>query len=570
MTYDRLLTQRFRRIAQQLSITSKVGPRLGRSDRIMGLRWSTGDLAYDGPRFGVAEVHSPDASREASGLAVVQALQQAPAHVLEWVLWREAILGLLARRIRLVREAADLGLYGGLKYGILNPVQRQELQGIWEKVSPPHAYELYSYQPTVGFALIDEVMDGEFLAEVIPWLNSLRGGSLQLMSSAAFTAALERWMMEVHCFLNAAQVRLLQQLAERPDLSQRQLAERVQLSPATVNGALKNLAQRHLFRLTGQLNFPLLGLYQVVVGFRCPSDERLHALKAHLLEHPYARLTREFGDGHLVVVMLIPVSRMEEFRTWIDRLCRRLEVPPASIHLVTEFVSACRFDSYEAKRGWTGDFWSVLFQIQSIIQGEIEASAPFLHSFKYSYEEVRAGTVVPIHLQPEDFTCFERFDRPIAVTSKASSSIEEEARQLGLSLAEARRYRSRVQWLDAHGARSPILHFGLLHVGLDAELSIRLQSEPQVVRRVVQACQLLPSLTGILFEEGGALLILLLPHAPAVDIHSLLRSTFAACDIDASLALEPAWRAFGTHISPLSPENYTFDRGTWIWTEPAL
>jgi hypothetical protein len=318
------------------------------------------------------------------------------------------------------------------------------------------------------------------------------------------------------------------------------------------------------------LNFPLLGLYEVVVDSRCPSDEKLHALKAHLLEHPYARLTREFGDGHLVVVMLIPVSRLEEFRTWIDRLCRRLEVPRVSIHLVTEFVSACCFDSYEAKRGWTDDFWSVLFQMQSIIKGETEASAPFLHSFKYSYEEVRTGTVVPIRLQPEDFACFERLDRPIAVTSKASSSIEEEARQLGLSLAAARRYRSRVQWLDAHRARSPPLHFGLLHVGLDAELSIRLRSEPQVVRRVVQACQLLPSLTGILFEEAGALLILFLPNAPAVDIHSLLRSTFAACDIDASLALESAWRAFGTHISLLSPENYDFDSGTWRWSEPAV
>lgn len=486
------------------------------------------------------------------------------------MLWREAFLGLLAPRIRLVREVADLGLYAGLKYGISNPAQGQELQRIWEQVSPPRAYELYSYQPTVGFALIDEVMGGAFLREAIPWLNSLRGGSLQPLSSAVFTAALERWMMEVHCILNASEVRVLQQLAERPDLSQRQLAERLQLSPAAVNGVLKNLVRRHLFRVASQLNFSLLGLYQVAVDFRCPSAERLHAVKAHLLEHPYTRLVGEFGDGHLVAVLLIPASRMEQFRAWTERLGQRLQVPQPSIYLVTEFVSARRFDFYEAKRGWTHDFWPLLLRIQSIIEGAAETSAPFLHSFKYSYEEVRAGTVAPIRLQPEDFAWFEGFERPTVVTRKASSGIDKETRQLGLSPAEAKRYRRRIEWLDARGVRSPPLHFGLLHVGLDVELNIRLQSDPQMVRRVVQACQLLPSVTGVLFDDGGAMLSLLLPNAAAVDVHSFLRSVLGACGIDASLGLQPAWRAFGTHIFALNPGSYDFAQGTWIWNEPAV
>jgi hypothetical protein len=561
------LTQRFRRVAERLGGITKVVPRLGRSDRILGLQWSEGDLVYDGPRFGVAEVQLPEAGREAVGLAVVRALQQVPAHVLEWVLWREAVLRLLARRVRLVREAADLGLYGGLKYGISNPVQRQELQRIWEKVSPPQAYEFYSYQPTVGFALIDEVMDGAFLPEVIAWLNSLRGGSLQLLSSAGFTAALERWMMEVHCILNATQVRVLQQLAERPDLSQRGLAERVQLSPAAVNGALKNLARRHLLRLASQLNFPLLGLYHLVIDFHCPSEEGRRAIKAGLLEHPYGRPAREFGHHHLVAALLIPVSRLEQFQIWTDRLCQRLEVPRASIHLVTEVVSARCFDSYEANRGWSTDFWPLLLRFQSILEGAAEPRAGLLHSFPYSNQEVRTARLNPIRLQPEDFAYFERFDRSIAATDKPIPSTDGEARQLGLSLAEAQRYRRRIRWLEAQGVRSPPFQFGLLHVGLDAVLSIRLQSPEEMTRRIVHACQLLPFLTGSLFEDGGALLSLLLPNAAAVDVYDFLRRSFADHGVDASLSLQPAWRTYGIHVSAVGSRNYSFEKGAWTWTE---
>jgi hypothetical protein len=562
------LTQWLHRIAEQLSAITKVEPPLGQSDRIVGLRWSEGDLVYDGPRFGVMEAQVTEAGRDAVELAVVRGLRQAPAYVLEWVLWREAVLRLLRRRIRLVREAADLGLYGGLKYGVSNPAHRQELQEIWERVSPPHAYELYSYQPTVGFALIDEVMGGAFLPEVITWLNSLRGGSLHLMSSAGFTAALERWMMEVHCILNASQVRVLQQLAEQPDLSQRQLAQRVRLSPAAVNGALRNLARRHLLRLAGQLNLPLLGLYHVVVDFHYPSEEGRRALHASLLEHPYGRPPREVGDGRLVAAMLIPVSRLEPFQIWIEQLCLRLQVPRPSIRLVAEVVTARCFDSYEANRGWSADFWPLLLRIQNILEGAAKPRAGLLHRFRYSNQEMRTGKVNPIPLRPEDFAYFARSDRSIAATDKPIPSIDGEARQLGLSPAEARRYRRRIRWLEAQGVTSPPLHFGLLHVGLDAMLSIWLLSSREITDRVVYACQLLPFVMGSLFEDGGALLSLPLPYAASVDVYDFLRRYFADHDLDASLSLQPGWCTYGIHISALSSRNYSFEKGAWTWTEP--
>lgn len=570
MVYDRSLTQRFHRMTEELSVALKLAPRLGRSGQVMSLQWSQGDLVYDGPRFGASEVQSSEGGREVSTVAVVRGLKHAPAHMLEWVVWREAFLGLLPARIRVVREAADLGLYAGLRFGISDSGLRQELQRIWEEVSPPQTYELYSYQPTVGFALIDEVMDGAFLRAAVSWLNSLRGGSLQPMSSAAFTAALERWMMEVHCILNASEVRVLQELADRPAASQRQLAKRLQLSPAAISGVLKNLVRRHLLRVAGQLNFPLLGLYQVALDFRCPSAEKVYAVKARLRGHPYARLIAEFGNDHLITVMLVPVSRMERFRTWTERLSQALQVSHPSIHLVTEVIMARRFDSYEAKRGWTTEFWPLLLQIQRIIEGGTEMKPPPLRSFKYSIEEVRAGTVTPIRLQPEDFAWFEGSDRTIATTRKASAGIDEEIRRRGLSSSEAKRYRRRVQWLDTQGVRSPPLYVGLLHVGLDAELNVRLRSEPATVRRIVQACQLLPSVTGVFLDDGGALLSLLLPNAAAVDVHSLLRAVFGTCGIDASLALQPAWRAFGSHLSPLEASSYDFSEGTWIWSEPPI
>jgi hypothetical protein len=172
-------------------------PRSG--TQFQSIRWSDIVFAIDKPRFGVEEVLD---STNPPVLLVANALQDAPKYLLGWVLWREAVLGFLCRPVRLVAEAADLGLYAGLKYGVKNPTNCEYLQRIWETISPPQFYENYSYAPTSGFELFDKAVDNHFLRLVVAWLNSAFSDTQVPLTTRTFTSALERWIFEFHNPLN--------------------------------------------------------------------------------------------------------------------------------------------------------------------------------------------------------------------------------------------------------------------------------------------------------------------------------------------------------------------------------
>jgi DNA-binding Lrp family transcriptional regulator len=555
-------------VASLLNLRKPARPR----ERFAALQWADLPLQYDSPRFGVAEAPSKGGARDGWVLLVANALRREPPHLAEWVLWREAFLEHLDRRIRLVSEAADLGLYGGLKYGIQDFEHRQPLQSVWETVSPPKYYGFYRYFPTGGFAAFDNVVDGAFPQNVIPRLNALRGDKHVPLSSATFTATLERWMMETHRTLNETEARILTVLSATPKISQRRLAEQLKISPAALSQSLAKLAGRHLLRVSGSVDFPLIGLDHLVVFLRLSGDHEAKQLRNQLVRLRYALSTIRLPGSLLITDFLVPHRFSNQFSLWNDRLCRTWNLPPPSLRLVTDLVQSWNFHQYTAGIGWATDFSSTIDLIHDIVSGNSVYAAPPLRTFKYSYNHLVAGQLFPLRLHRDDFIYFQRSIDAFSVGGTVFPRSASEARQMGFSGSSYRLYRRRVRRLDELGVSVPT-RIGLLHVGLDTAIHVFLSAPRETTERVLRASQLLPHISGYILDDGTGTMTLLLPNAVAVEVFSFLRRLFAECSIDAQIAIRQAWESFAWFPSPISKDDYDFEKGEWIWkpeTLPAL
>ncbi|MFW9935767.1 MAG: hypothetical protein ACFFDU_09755, partial [Candidatus Thorarchaeota archaeon] len=115
--HSQSLTQRFHQKQERLREELEIEPLPRHKDRILMLTWGDIPLLYDRPRFGALETQRADRSRGGWAVTLAQALQNKAAPILDWVLWREALLNFLLPHLRHISEAADLGLYAGLQYG---------------------------------------------------------------------------------------------------------------------------------------------------------------------------------------------------------------------------------------------------------------------------------------------------------------------------------------------------------------------------------------------------------------------------------------------------------------------
>ncbi|MHA2426679.1 MAG: hypothetical protein ACXADB_01385 [Candidatus Hermodarchaeia archaeon] len=194
----RELTKRFHRKQDQLTTLLTVEPLPRHKDRILYLTWGDIPLTFDFPRFGAIETHLTDRPRGGWQVTLTDDFQKADANILDWVLWREALLSFLLPHLRHIPETADLGLYAGLRYGDWTKSDREILIPLWKQVSPPQHYQHYIYDGPFGFPLFDQVVTGTFLNRAIQWLNTLRPTTHIPLTTPTYTAALERWIPHPH------------------------------------------------------------------------------------------------------------------------------------------------------------------------------------------------------------------------------------------------------------------------------------------------------------------------------------------------------------------------------------
>jgi DNA-binding Lrp family transcriptional regulator len=557
------------KLALRFSETSqKVSRVLGLrnpEDRFRSIQWVTMPFTLDNPRFGVREATS-DAVKAAT-LLVGEELQRLPPHVLEWVLWREAILELFCRSVRLVPEAADIGLYGGLKYGVKNRAHREYLQRIWESVSPPQYYGFYSYVPTGGFDLFDRALDGQFLQLVIPWLNTTFCNARCPLTTSSLTSALERWMFEFHHPLSRRELRLLATLCDQPSLSQDELAKRVGSSQASASRILRRLAEKHLLRVVRAIDLPLVGLHRISVTFRVPALNTVRVLQEVITRIRYALSFVELGQL-VKCEFAIPFNRIRRVRSWVAELAANLGLPHPSVKSVQEQIHHRGFGLYYPERGgWPLDYESILDNVSRLIREEWTPLLPPVPSFRFS----KHATAPVLKLRPEDFVYIQRVTGAFFLTDRIAPTEAREARLAGFRESEHMTYRRRVRFLEQAGLLSPPLSIGIFNIGLDAAISMLIESSYEKSTKVLSALQLLPEASCLVYDDGSAGAILLVPKPSAVAIETSLHDLLIDSGIPVTTMVSPAWNAYGwVSRLPVNPQNYDFERGTWIWTKDTL
>ncbi|MFX1565660.1 MAG: MarR family transcriptional regulator [Promethearchaeota archaeon] len=559
--------QRQERLVQQLGIE----PLPRQKDRI--LRLSMGDipLHYDRPRFGALETHRADRPRRGWSVILAQRLQTEAAPILDWVLWREALLDFLLPHLRQIPEAADLGLYAGLQYGAFTEVDKEVLKDLWKQVSPPQHYQHYIYDSPFGFPLFDQVVNGTFLHGVIPWLNTLRPPTTGTpLATPTYTAALERWMLETHIPLTPPEHQILTALSHlTTPLHQSRLADQLNMSISGLSQHLTSLAQRHLLRLNHFINLPLIGLTPLEIFINAPKSKTRLQIIDILSQIRYTWFINPIQQASLHWRIFIPTSKREEFELWLAELTKKYELLPIEPLRTSDIIQSWNLDIYIPNKGWVNDFTYQLHQVQSILKGDYETTYPSVSTSSMSYDLLETNTQYPITLRPEDFTYFLRAANIHQITDRITAHASKELRIAGIAESAHMVYRRRVRELEKMDV-SFIKGMFLMHIGLNTVLQIYINEPKTILEEVSRALSILPSISGLIFENRYGLLFLNIPNRSAVEILAFLRKLFAKQRIDATIEAKPSWQALSGFVYPVDSRNYDFEKRDWKWEQTTL
>jgi DNA-binding Lrp family transcriptional regulator len=528
-------------------------------DAYSQLRWVTTPLKLNGPRFGVEETRI----NERLVLDLSEDLLVKHDEYLEPVLWREAYLLHLPESVRAVHRAADLGLYCYYQYGLKTRKQRQRFLQIWEATSPPIQYDFYRYYPAGGFAYFDKIVDGTFLHIVKQWFHPFTQLSTPL-SEHAYTSNLERWMMNHHRILKPVELKVLKGLYQDPNASQTELAETLGLKQPTISRVIKVLAEKHLMRLSVIENFPVLGLQPFAVSFNTLNSKTKDTLISIARRIRYTLGIHDFQDA-IVIYFVIPMRRTERFRQWIKQITAILDISTPKILTLFERSVSHNFRLYHSSnKGWPIDYGPILENIQRLLYEDWTAHLPQLRSFIFSSNEPGKA----VKLRPEDFIFMQRASDAFLVTSRGQFYEAEEARKAG---SRDLTYRRRVAYLQRNKVMSPPLGLGIFHIGLNAQVSLLIKSSQNEAQKILRALQLLPRVSGTIFNDGTMTTTLLLPQEAAVSVESSLRKSLTEYGKEVNTGIKPAWEAYGWMIRPpVISENYNFEKNDWIWVKDTL
>ncbi len=562
VSFEKLLQRKFWELVDTVSELLEIPKLENRKDQIINAVLDDFPFVFNNPRFGVVE-KLVESKRGGWEISVSERIEEEPSYVLEWVLWREAILSLLAPRIRQVPEVADLGLYGGLKYGFSDEKVKEKLIDLWKQVSPTQYHVQYRYDPTLGFTIFDNIVDGAFLQHVIPWLNSLRGIHHEGFSSTAYTEGLERWMLETNRVLNSTEVEVLVTLSENPSISQTEIAKKLNMSNSMLSQVLQKLAEKHLLRLYNHVNLPLIGLEEVIVFFTIPKTVSLYKFTRYLNGLKYLTNIQHFSSSLVFATFVIPLEYSMKFHLWLDQLGKITGIN-FELKRVNDSFLSWNFNSYIPDKGWPTDFSQILDEIDILVKGTDTDFKPIIKMVSHSYDLIEKSTRFPLKLQPEDFTYFFRATDAIYATQRFSSRTAEELRKAGLKPTEHMRYRRRIKKLENWGI-SEIRGYFLYIIGLNSAIQIIISEPREITRDLFQKLQLLPFIVGRILDEGSGCANILLPNEVVVDIYSFLRKLFSNEKLNVRFSLKPAWQLYVGGPGPLLISDYNFETGRWLW-----
>ena len=532
-------------------------------DHYSTINFTTIPLKLNGPRFGATE-HKIDSNQYL--LELSQELLTQYSKFLEPILWREAYLLHIPYYVRLNDQTADLGLFCYYRYGLTKQSQRRKFLQIWEAVSPGIDYPTYRYYPTIGFPYFDNVVDGTFLHKVTQWFKPFAKLSIPLTTDA-YTANLERWMINYERTLRPVELKVLRGLIDCLGCSQIELSSRLNLRQPTISQVVKKLANKHLLRYIIFENYQVLGLQPVTAIFPVKNMETLQTLKQLISRIRYALSINEF-DNLLVASFVIPTERITRFRQWVKQLASILNLASPNVQFIEERLHSQNFDLYNPKTGgWPTEYESIILNFIRMLSEDLTSHLPSIQFHKH----VSSQSKFKIDLQQQDFIFMQRATNPYLATSQAKFLESHELRKAGYKESEHMAYRRRVKYLEEHEVIGPILGVGLIHIGLNSSIYLYLETELEYTRRLITGCQVFPHVAGRIFTDGTGIATIRVPNESAIAVTTALDDYFTQQSTPVHLSVHPTWDSFGwTGPNIIDPTNYDFKKCKWIWTKDTL
>ena len=558
------LMQRVRQVQTQLESLLGVAVLPRARDRVQAFAWGAVPLTWDAPRFGAVETTVPEQPQRGWQVTLSEELREEPEHVIEWVLWREALLMLLLPHVRQIPEVADLGLYAGLRLGDFSGEKKQALMELWARVSPPQHHVYYIYDAPYGFPLFDGVVDGAFLQRVVAWLNRFRASVVAPLTSASYTEALEQWMLETHIPLRPNEVRILSVLAKAIQFKQTELARQLNMLPSALSPALAKLAQRHILRLYNFIDLPLIGLipFEVLLRVRDPKtrSEWIKTLSSAQYVYSVTTLQQDWILGRLH----LPTDHISDIQRWTEDLSWHEEISSAYLFKTTELNTNWNFDHYVPGVGWIDDFSLIMEGVRSNFldfRSSIDEEFISRHVYSYNHEKQK-----PFELRPEDFIYFRRAIDIVFATDRVSPQLSQEIRDAGFSESV---YRRRVQKLEEQNI-SKLGGLWLLHIGLDTAIQIFLFESRDTSKAFIHAICGFPNISGALYERENGRVRMLMPNLQAVEVLSFLRKLAVELELNLLVEAKPFWKSVTGLEYPIKESNYDYSTGTWKWDDSIL
>lgn len=568
---SRELIQKFQTNQARLIKELAVEPLPRHKDRIIYLSWGDFPLTLNNPRFGVNETNLSHRPRGGWHVILAKALREHRSHILDWILWREAFLSLLLPHIRQIPETADLGLFAGLQYGEYSKSHYESLMKLWKQVSPPQHYQHYIYDAPFGFPLFNQVVNGQFLHRAILWLNTLRPFKSQIpLSTQAYTATLERWMLETHIPLTIPEHQILTAISQLTEpLHQSRLADQLSMSNANLSQHLTTLAQRHALRLNYFINLPLIGLTPYELLIQTPNQKTRNQVIEIFSRIPYTWFINPIQDTKLHCRIFIPTKHTSQFLNWLPEFTKDHNLLPIKPLRTAAIIQAWNFSIYLPNQGWYQDLTFQYFQMKAIYQGEYDEMLPPISTSEMSYELLDNSKEYPIELRPEDFTYFLRAADIHQITDRITAQASKELDQAGISDTAHMIYRRRIKQLEKMNV-SHVKGMFPLHLGLDSVIQIYIYESKLVTEQIQKSLSVFPNLNGLNFDNGYGMIFLYVPNNCAVEVLSEIRKMLAIHGINSVIESKPSWQSITGFESPVKLRNYDTKRKEWKWDQSIL
>jgi DNA-binding Lrp family transcriptional regulator len=390
------------------------------------------------------------------------------------------------------------------------------------------------------------------------------------LTTATYTAALERWMLETHIPLTEPEHQILTALSRLTQpLHQSQLAEELNMSISGLSQHLTALAQRHALRLYHFINLPLIGITPYELLIQIPNPIVRQEIAELFIQFRYIWFINPIQQTRLHCRVLLPTKKAPEFRDWLNELAKKYNLAPIEPLRNTTVIQTWNFDIYIPNQGWPNDLTLPLHKMQTIFDDKYEdpISAPSVSTM--SYKLLEQSEKYPIALKSEDFTYFLRAADIHQITDRITAQASKEIGRAGVSETAHMVYRRRIKQLEKLKV-SQVQGIFLLHIGLDAVIQIYINENRFTVEQIVKGLSVLPHVVGLIFDNGNGHLVLFVPNENAVEIVSTLRKSFATNDIDAIIEVKPTWQSYSGFESPVKQKNYDIEKGEWKWERTTL